>query len=142
MNNSPWLQVKQEDDQFSNLYLSFGAKNTLLRLRNEQVDLVCKRLIVDSIRRYINHRKRIIFKYGGHKTPKALTALNQLNYAFNGSTNRWSLEALPRIIKNWEAQLLEIAPKPNSKYYKNQTQFLISLTAWANHEMSIHHGAK
>lgn len=137
MNNSPWIQVKDEGCRLCDVFLSFGNKSALIRLPQSQIDDTCKRLLVNSIRRYINHRDKIISKYGGHRSPAALTALNHLKYAFHGSTNRWSLADLPRIIKNWESDLLEIAPGPKSKFYKNQTQFLIDLIAWANHEIEV-----
>lgn len=142
MNDSPWLQVKYEDGNFCNVYLSFGNKSALLRLPVHQVERVCKRLIVDSVRRYINHRTQIITRFGGQKSNKALTSLNHLDYAFNGPTNKWTLADLPRIIKNWESHLIEIAPGPKSKFYKGQTQFLLDLIAWANHEISVRNAAK
>ena len=141
MKDSPWLQVRDRRDNYCSVFLSFGNKHSLIRLPANQVDLQCKRLLINSIRRYINHRTQVIKRYGGHKSPKVLTALNHLNYAFNGSTNKWSLADLPRIIKNWESQLIEIAPGPKSKYYKNQTQFLFDLIAWANHQTSTCNGA-
>lgn len=142
MNNSPWIQVKEDGSRLCDVFLSFGNKTALIRLPQAQIDQVCKRLLVNSIRRYLNHRKKIISTYGGHRSPRTLTALNHLEYAFNGSTNRWSLQDLPRIIKNWEADLIEVAPGPKSKFYKNQTQFLVDLIAWADHEIATRNAGK
>lgn len=142
MNNSPWMQLKEEDGKFCSVFLNFGNKNALVRLPAPEVDQTCKRLLVNSIRRYLNHRKQVISKYGGHKSPRTITALNHLQYAFNGSTNRWSLADLPRIIKNWEADLIEVAPGPKSKFYKSQTQFLLDLIAWADHEIASRNAAR
>ena len=141
MINSPWVQLKQENDQYCFLYLNLGTKNKLVRLPIKQAPQVCKRLIIDAIRRYIKQRKHIINRYTDRKDQKALIALNHLEYAFMGSINRWSYQDLPRIIKNWENDLLTIAPGVNSKFYKSNTQFLLDLLAWANHELKVHHGA-
>lgn len=137
MNNSPWIQIKDQGCHQCDVFLNFGNKKALIRLPLAHVDQMCKRLMVNSIRRYVNHRDQIIGKYGGHQNPEALTALTRLKYAFNGSTNRWSLADLPQIIKNWESDLLAISPGPKSKFYKNQTQLLIDLIAWANHEIEV-----
>lgn len=141
MNNSPWVQLKKENEQYCFLYLNFGTKNKLVRLPIKQAPQVCKRLIIDAIRRYIKQRKHIINRYTDRKNQKALIALNRLEYAFMGSINRWSYQDLPRIIKNWESDLLTIAPGINSKFYKSNSQFLLDLLAWANHELKVHHGA-
>lgn len=133
---SPWIYTEPSKKLARVvLHLQFGTTTKVATLPTWQVDSYAKIHIVAALRRYINHRRRIITKHGGTNTAETRAALSALDYAFSGPTTRWAFAKMPRIIKAYESQLYAIAPSPRSKYFRCHTQLLTDLLGWADYEL-------
>lgn len=127
-----WIQIDQLA-QGTMLKVELGTRSrTFKNISHTEAKELAKREIIAGIRKYVNHRSYVIQKFGSIDMPSKTQSLTRLKYAFSGNTGRWTLEQLPRIIRNWSSDLQNIAPGPRSKYYKSQSQFLIDLLSWAN----------
>jgi len=133
---NPWLEFTLSPSGKVTMDLNMGNEHRKIGgLKPVAAKSVAKRLIISAIRKYLNHRRKIIFEYGGHRNASIDKSLRNLEYAFLGPTAKWNLEDLPRIIRNWSKDLINIAPNPRSRFYRSQSQFLHDLMAWANNEL-------
>tara|TARA_R110002096_G_scaffold129211_4_gene277896 strand:+ start:1617 stop:2045 length:429 start_codon:yes stop_codon:yes gene_type:complete len=140
--NNCWIDIAPTLRGFQSVDISIGVKSQSFEaLDMQRAKEAAKIYIVNEIRNYVKHRKHIIYHHNGRLTAGIEKSLNSLSYGFNGSTMKWKLEDMPRIIKNYTPHLLNIMPGPNSKFYKSQSQLVFDLIAWANDELKNNQNA-
>lgn len=133
--NTPWIEIKEMPSGKYILRIQMGTSGKIVKnISREDARSIARRHIISEVRKYVNHRSRIIRKHGGRCNESTLKSITRLQYAFKGSTLRWKLEDLPKIVGNWSNDLINIAPGTSSKFYKKQSQFLIDLISWAKYQ--------
>jgi hypothetical protein len=140
--NNCWIDFAPTKNGMHKVDISIGLKDQGFEaLDKERAKEAAKTYIVNEVRNYVKQRKHIIYHHNGLLSSGIEKSLSKLSYGFIGSTLRWKFEDLPRIIKNYTPDLLNIMPGPSSKFYKSQSQLVFDLISWANDELKNNQNA-
>lgn len=130
-NHEPWILVRYLGRHNKVMVtIEFGTKCTVKNLFDYQVEAFCRNAIISVMQRYVNHRREIMLKHGGHYGQKERAALELLQQRLNNSS-RWSFDKMHLTVRNNYQLLRDIAPGVTSKFYEHDMKLLNDLQAWA-----------
>lgn len=105
-------------------------KVVLKDLHKATADVRIMRQLVGMLRKYVNHRQRIMLKHGGYCTSQKLNAVNKCLNRLDLSA-AWTPKAFRKFLQLMEDDLISILPSYKSKFFHNDSQFVFDLLTWA-----------
>lgn len=88
------------------------------------------------LRKYVNHRQRIMTKHGAVCTASKMKAIEKCKNRLSLSDN-WSVSAFRKFVILMENDLVHILPGQSSKFFMNDYQFVYDLINWARPRKSL-----